>query len=509
MGWKRNVWLGLLTVLVVLLIFDGEAEAKKTIPAKLSAKKTVVGKQVSVKLAKSFTDTENVRYASSDSTVACVNAAGVVTAKKPGETQIKIKCSGYEPMVCKLEVKSKANKPTLPVALDEVEQQKVKIKKNSSGVPTYYATIKNKAKRGKIRKVEYYYKIQTEVAVDPKSEQAASPQEASTQTASPQTTSEPTVSKVKKTVVLRASNIKAGKSVRVKCEGDASGDVSRMQLQKIQLYTGDAVYIYNLKTNKKSLKWGGVDKKAPVFSGWVGKKSYYGQETIRVCYADRKNTYQFKDHVKAVDERDGNVKFQVDTSKINWKKDGVYRVYYRAKDKAGNVGTAWAKVQVFVPSTAESIADELLSRIVKKGWSQEKKLRAIYNYVHTHCAYVDSGSHTNWRQTAVNGIRFQSGDCYTYYAVARLLISRAGIPNLTVSRYPARKGYQHWWNLVYVRGGWYHFDTVPRLRKGRFCLLTDAQLRIYSTGSTFRFQGNKLPKRAIKKISSDPVVGQD
>ena len=62
---------------------------------------------------------------------------------------------------------------------------------------------------------------------------------------------------------------------------------------------------------------------------------------------------------------------------------------------------------------------------------------------------------------------------------------------------------------MYVRGGWYHFDTVPRLKKVRFCLLTDAQLHIYSTGSTFRFQENKLPKRAKKKISSDPVVGQD
>ena len=99
MAWKKNVWLGLLAVLVVPLIFEAESEAKKTIPAKLSAKKAVVGKQVSVMIAKSFMDTENVSYASSDSTVASVNAVGVVTAKKPGKTKIKIKCSGYEPMV--------------------------------------------------------------------------------------------------------------------------------------------------------------------------------------------------------------------------------------------------------------------------------------------------------------------------------------------------------------------------------------------------------------------------
>lgn len=495
MGWKRNVWLGLLAALVIPLVFEGTAEAKKAVPAKLSAKKAAVGRQVSVK-----TSVKRATYTSSNSTVASVNADGVVTAKKAGKVKIKVTCAGYKPAVCELEVGNKAKKPTLPVALDEVEQRRMKMKKDSSGRQAYYATIKNKAKQGKIRKVEYYYRIQSQVTVEPTAKPTAS-----ADVVSSRPTAGPTRCKVKKTVVLRASNIKAGKSVRAKCEGDASGDVSRMQLKKIVLHTGNAVYTYNLETGKKSLKWGGVDKKAPVFSGWVGKKSYYGKEAIRVCYADRKKTYKFKDHVKAVDERDGNVKFQVDTSRINWKKDGIYRVYYRAKDKAGNVGTAWAKVQVFVPSTAESIADELLSGIVKKGWSQEKKLRAIYDYVHTHCAYVDSGSHTNWRGTAVNGIRFQSGDCYTYYAMARLLITRAGIPNLTVTRYPARKGYEHWWNLVYVRGGWYHFDTVPRSRKAKFCLQTDAQLRLYSTGSTFRFQSDKLPKRAKKKISQDPV----
>lgn len=522
MNGKKYMLSGLLAVLLLSPFCGDAAEAAKTVPAKLSAKQVTVGKQVSVK-----TSVRNAKYSSSNSSVASINADGVVTGKKAGKTEIKVKCSGYRQAVFALEVKGRAHTPTLPVALDEVELQNAKMKRDGSGQHwRYYATIKNKAKRGKIRKVEYYYKIWQEVAVTATAKPTASPAVSSQPTESPQPTStvqpEPTAtveqestvslaaskvttSKVAKTVVLRASGIKAGKSVRVHCAGDASGDASKMQLQKIKLYTGEALYTYNLKTKKKSLKWSGADKTAPLFSGWVGKKSYYGNETIRVCYADRKKSYSFKDHVKAVDARDGKVSFKVDTSKINWSKDGVYKVYYRAKDKAGNVATAWAKVQVFVPSTAESIADEVLAGLVKKGWSQEKKLRAIYTYVSRHCSYVGSGSHSDWRRAAVNGIRYQSGDCFTYYSVARLLVSRAGIPNLTVTRYPAQKGRQHWWNLVYVRGGWYHFDTTPRQRMGYFCLQTDEQLRIYSTGYTFRFQGNKLPARAKKRISRNPV----
>ena len=276
-----------------------------------------------------------------------------------------------------------------------------------------------------------------------------------------------------------------------------------MKLIKAYLYTGDALYVYNGKKDTGTLKWGKKDKKAPVFSGWVGKESIYNKEPIRICYSDRKKTYKFKDHVSAVDDRDGKVSFKVDTSKIRWNKEGIYKIYYTAKDRAGNVGKAYAKVQVYVTGTAENVADEVLRSVINKSWSEEKKLRAIYRYTKGHCSYVDTGSHTDWRKAGLNGIRYQSGDCFTYYAVAKLLISRAGIYNLTVTRFPAYSSH-HWWNLVYVRDGWYHLDTTPRHRAGEFCLVTDEQLRSYSTGTTFAFDQKKYPKRAKKKISHNP-----
>ncbi|MCH5267696.1 MAG: transglutaminase domain-containing protein [Lachnospiraceae bacterium] len=506
----------LLFTLMFAVLFPAHVEAKKTVPAKLSKKTVTVGNQVSVK-----TSLKGVKFVSSNTVVASVSSDGVITGKKAGNVQIQVKRSGYKTAVCKLTVKKKERGPELPVSLDEVEQRQIKMTKSSNGTPKYQASIKNKAKKGKIRKIEYHYEIQSEVK-QPASVATPEPTDTPDVTPSPtpagdDTTTDPslseseseeatetTIKKEKKTVVLTASNIKPGKSVKATCEGDASGNISAMHLKEVKLYTGEALYIYNVKTKKSSLKWGVPDKKAPVFSGWVGKKSYYGKDILRVCYSDRKNSYKFTDNVRAVDARDGKVKITVDTGKINWNKTGVYKVYYHAKDKSGNKATAWAKVQMYVKSTPETIADEVLSDIIRKGWSQEKKLRAIYKYVSTHCSYVDKKTHKNWRKTAVNGIRYESGDCFTYYSISRLLISRAGIPNLEITRYPVRSAH-HWWNLVYVRGGWYHFDTTPRQRKGYFCLQTDAQLRIYSTGNTFSFQSKKFPKRATKKISKNPI----
>lgn len=494
----------------------------KDLAAVLSHDTVRVGKTVSVLNTNTKKPYSGFTYSSSDSSVAYVNKDGVVTGKKPGEVQIKVKYKGSQKKL-NLTVKAVKNKPELPVALDEVALQGVKMKKSAKNGYTYSAMVKNRAKKGTVKKIIYYYHVTVLVpdasASKPSTGTGDSGKNPVTGTEQPaggnQSTSGQSgtstakqdiipMKKQTKTVTLKATSIKAGKkSKRISCQGDYSGKIQSMKLIKICLYAGDALYEYNGTKKKGTLKWGGKDTKPPVFSGWVGKESCYNKEPIRICYSDRKKTYTFKDNVSATDARDGKVSFHVDASKVNWNKEGIYKVYYTAKDKAGNVGKAYAKVQVYIPGSSENVADEVLRSVIKKNWSDEKKFRAIYRYVKGHCSYVDSGAHKNWRSVGLKGIRYQSGDCFTYYAVARLLISRAGLYNLTVTRYPVASAH-HWWNLVYVRGGWYHLDTTPRQRDGKFCLVTDEQLRGYSTGLTFSFDQKKYPKRAKKKISPNP-----
>lgn len=394
-------------------------------------------------------------------------------------------------------------KPKLAVSLNKVHQVEPQMTMDEQGNYVYSAKIKNNGK-GKIKKIQYVYQIQEKKIIEAPSVIPA----ASVTSGAVVSTNEPeTEEKTEQTVILEAKNIKAGKtSMLVSCQGDCSGDIQNMKLLEVRLYSGTALFIRDYNTGSTSLTWAKPDKKAPVISGWVGKNSYNGNDIFWTCYSDRKNSYHFKKYVHAKDNRDGTVKVKVDTSKINWKKEGVYRIHYTANDSSGNTAKAWAKVQVLIPGTPEKIADSVLRRITRSNASDESKARAIYSYVKGHCAYVDRNVHINWRRTAVNGLRYRAGDCFTFYSMSRLLLTRAGIPNMKIVRYPARVNHHHWWNLVYVRGGWYHLDATPRRLDGRFCLMTDAQLAAWTREriNPFLFQKNKYPKRAVKIISSHP-----
>lgn len=468
----------LLVILLIGLFYQSNSvKAKTVVSASISAQKVKVGKRIQV-----TAKTSRVTYASSNSAIASVDSQGAVTGKKVGNVRIYVKKKGYKTKTLSVcVVKNGRKPPVLPVTLDEVS-----IKESKGTV-----TVSNNAKKGTIKRILYYYSVQTEKeAPNAASGSAASIDHGNIQT-------------VKKTLIVTAKSISAGKTVTAIRQGDPEvmhTSLSQAKLTKIELYTGSALYVYDALKKTYLLQWGTKDTAAPKLTGLLKKKSYTGNGDIyRVCYSDKKNSYNFKQFVSATDDRDGKVKVEVDTSKINWKKEGVYRIYYRAEDRAGNVATSWAKLQVLIPGSAESAADQVLRSITRTGWSDTKKARAIYHYVRRHCAYVHSSVHSQWRTAALRGLRYQSGDCYTYYAICRLLLTRAGLPNVMIKRYPTHIG-RHFWNLVYVQGGWYHFDTTPRSRGGTFCLRTDAQLWAYSSGYTFRFNQRLYPKRAVKKI---------
>ncbi len=500
-GWKvslvRKRSCVLVLVLILVLLLGSVAGTDCAAAGKNAIKKTLkVGKQMVL------SHKDGAVFRSSNSSVACVNQAGRVTGKKKGTARITVRAGGNT-TVYKVSVRKNQEGLSLPVALDEVEQVAPSI--NEAG--RYVTRIRNNAKSGRIRKIEYLYSVNVpKPAPTPTPATLPLPESSAVESGTGEALSSPAPAEVRtETVILSAADISAGKqSEIVSCPGDASRDVGRMKLIKIKLYTGNALHIYDAATGKSSMTWGTADKKAPVISGWVGKKSICQEQPYRVCYSDRKNSCRFTDFVKAVDDRDGRVKLSVDTSRINWEKSGIYKVYYTAKDKSGNRATKWAKVRVIKTGSAEKAADSVLARITRKSWTDEKKARVIYRYVKAHMSYVNNAKHNEWRTAGLNALRYQSGDCYTHYALARLLLTRAGIYNTEIRRAPSAHAGRHWWNLVYIRDGWYHLDTTPRQRDGKFCLVTDAQLFGYSSGSTFRFDPALYPKRAAKKISPNP-----
>ena len=243
-----------------------------------------------------------------------------------------------------------------------------------------------------------------------------------------------------------------------------------------------------------------TDITPPVFSGLLKKKSMCNGEPYLICYSDRVESFDFKKFATATDDVDGKVKVKVNLSEVNTEKSGVYKVKYTAADKAGNIAKSWAKVKIVVPGTPEEAADDVLKKIIKKSWSNTKKAKAIYRYVRNHMSY-SSAKHKDWRQAGLDGIRYGTGDCVTYWGISRLLLTRAGVPNVTINRYPVINGSMHYWNLVYVQKGWYHYDTTPRSSGKTYLLLTDEQMWAKESGLTFAFKKSLYPKRATKKIS--------
>ena len=150
----------------------------------------------------------------------------------------------------------------------------------------------------------------------------------------------------------------------------------------------------------------------------------------------------------------------VDRSSVNTSKAGTYKVIYYAKDAAGNVTTAEAKVLVSKVSPDEvwNRADQVLSKILTEGMTEKEKAKAVFDYVHNGIAYQDKKG-SDYIESAYYGLEENRGDCNVFAATARVLLTRAGIPNLEIRKYPDNND-PHVWNLVNLGEGWFHFDTT-------------------------------------------------
>jgi transglutaminase-like putative cysteine protease len=129
--------------------------------------------------------------------------------------------------------------------------------------------------------------------------------------------------------------------------------------------------------------------------------------------------------------------------------------------------------------TVYTRADEILGRIVSDNMTIREKAYAIYRWVRYNIRYASAPEEYDTIQGAYDGLRRGAGDCFTFYAISEVLLTRAEIPNMRIQRIP-EADVHHFWNLVDLGEGWYHFDSCPPFVPVNGFMFTDSKSREYT-----------------------------
>ena len=221
------------------------------------------------------------------------------------------------------------------------------------------------------------------------------------------------------------------------------------------------------------------DREAPVILGARNIPVYQG-DSVAYRYG-----------ITVMDDRDKNPELTVDSSQVDLSTPGAYPLVYIARDSFGNecrveVMVTVQEKQVEVAETAEIYekVDTLLQEIVTEGMTKRQQVVAIYDWMYDHLWYFPSSDKSDYLQGAYVMMQQRHGDCFNYFALAKLMFERLGIDNIDVRKVKNYEGdADHFWSLVSLDGGetWYHFDATPCNGAGdEFCLVTDAFLDAYS-----------------------------
>lgn len=184
-----------------------------------------------------------------------------------------------------------------------------------------------------------------------------------------------------------------------------------------------------------------------------------------------------------VSDNSGEAKLVIYTADVNINVAGTYEVRYVATDESGNRTEAIRKIVIGQTKRATeeetfALAEKLLSEITTDNMTLYEKAEAIFYWCYNNIRFVADADKASVIQGAYDGMHYRTGDCYTFYATAEYLMNLCGIENRAVSR--TGQTVTHYWSLVNVGDGWFHFDCSPH-KKGYKCFMqTDAQVKEYA-----------------------------
>ena len=251
------------------------------------------------------------------------------------------------------------------------------------------------------------------------------------------------------------------------------------------------------------------DTEAPVIEGVINRHFNIGDNIT------------YLKGITATDALEGEVEVSVDNSQIQFDERGTalvgdYLVTYTAVDKSGNTATATAIYYFEENGINDEMIDEaianVLAEIIEDDMTLEQKANAIYLYTYDNIAYTGNSDKDDYRKEAYNGITKLQGDCYTYFAVAKALLNEVGASTIDVERAPGVRNDHHYWLLVDLGTGYYHFDATRRAYWFNGFMATDAQVNAYSTNVVngfYYFDTTLYPATPTEEFTFEQYTGSN
>lgn len=274
----------------------------------------------------------------------------------------------------------------------------------------------------------------------------------------------------------------------------ASEPVWSEEIQDVTLVASDAAGNRSEQTFTLTLA---PDTEPPEIYGVVDRTAYVGEPVV------------YLSEVYAEDNADGLIPVDVETE-VRLDTPGQYRVVYTAEDAAGNRASAECVYTLVAATVSEeevrTLAKEVLSEITTDRMVTAEKLMAVFEYVRAHVHYVGNSDKSDWRKEAVRGFKTGKGDCFTFYSVTRALLDELGIEYMSVTRLGGRT--RHFWTIVNIGTGWYHYDTtISSTHRSRCFMWTNEQCMVKP--AFWRFDSAKYPAIATEPFDYKAVVQQE
>ena len=185
-------------------------------------------------------------------------------------------------------------------------------------------------------------------------------------------------------------------------------------------------------------------------------------EGLETVYMQPGSAISYKSGVTAKDKQDGTLPFTVDPGDFDNATEGTYKVRYYAVDFDGNRLTV-VRTVVVESKTGQKVREKaqvVLNEIIKPGMTRDQQIYAVFRRVINYVWYSGTSDKSSVENAAYEGFTTWAGDCYTYYAMVRVMLDILEIPNVEVARVGGES--RHWWNLVeFEDGKYYHVDATP------------------------------------------------